>query len=73
MARALLEEAPPNSAPAVLYWENMEGGHFGTADSTQQAYAAKLTYEFLAKALDLGRGAEDNARLQRGLPAKARL
>jgi prolyl oligopeptidase len=32
---------------AVLYWENMEGGHAGAANNTQQARMWALTYSFL--------------------------
>jgi prolyl oligopeptidase len=35
----------------VLYWENMEGGHAGAANNTQQARMWALTYSFLRKEL----------------------
>jgi prolyl oligopeptidase len=36
---------------AVLYWENLEGGHAGAANNTQQARMWALTYAFLRKQL----------------------
>ncbi|HUH02104.1 MAG TPA: prolyl oligopeptidase family serine peptidase [Kofleriaceae bacterium] len=39
----------------VLYYENIEGGHGGAADSKQAAHLWTLTYEFLAKELGLAR------------------
>jgi len=36
---------------AVLYWENMEGGHAGAANNTQQARMWALTYSFLRQQL----------------------
>jgi prolyl oligopeptidase len=36
---------------AVLYWENLEGGHAGAANNTQQARMWALTYSFLRKEL----------------------
>ena len=35
----------------VLYWENMEGGHAGAANNTQQARMWALTYSFLRRQL----------------------
>ncbi|MFC5460819.1 prolyl oligopeptidase family serine peptidase [Massilia niabensis] len=35
----------------VLYWENLEGGHAGAANNTQQARMWALTYSFLRKQL----------------------
>ncbi|MET0980909.1 MAG: prolyl oligopeptidase family serine peptidase [Telluria sp.] len=35
----------------VLYWENVEGGHAGAANNTQQARMWALTYSFLRKEL----------------------
>jgi len=35
----------------VLYWENLEGGHAGAANNTQQARMWALTYSFLRKEL----------------------
>lgn len=35
----------------VLYWENLEGGHSGAANSRQQAQQWALTYTFLLDAL----------------------
>ena len=35
----------------VLYWENMEGGHAGAANNTQQARMWALTYSFLHRQL----------------------
>jgi prolyl oligopeptidase len=35
----------------VLYWENVEGGHAGAANNTQQARMWALTYSFLRKQL----------------------
>jgi prolyl oligopeptidase len=37
----------------VLYYENIEGGHGGAADSKQAAHLWTLTYEFLATELGL--------------------
>jgi prolyl oligopeptidase len=53
MVCALLTEAPRASAPQVLYWENIEGGHGGAADNKQRAYMWALAYDFLAKSLGL--------------------
>jgi prolyl oligopeptidase len=36
---------------AVLYWENLEGGHAGAANNTQQARMWALTWSFLRKQL----------------------
>jgi prolyl oligopeptidase len=36
---------------ALLYWENLEGGHAGAANNTQQARMWALTYSFLRKQL----------------------
>jgi prolyl oligopeptidase len=36
---------------AVLYWENLEGGHAGAADNAQQARMWALTYAFLLQQL----------------------
>merc|ERR1719433_30735 len=55
MVRRLLDEAPREKAPTVLYWENTEGGHGGAADNRQRAYMWALTYEFLWQTV--GRGA----------------
>jgi prolyl oligopeptidase len=35
----------------VLYWENMEGGHAGAANTDQQAQRWALTYTFLLNQL----------------------
>ncbi|MDB5745629.1 MAG: prolyl oligopeptidase, partial [Massilia sp.] len=35
----------------VLYWENLEGGHAGAANNTQQARMWALTYSFLRRQL----------------------
>lgn len=35
----------------VLYWENLEGGHAGAADSAQRARESALEYAFLWQAL----------------------
>ena len=35
----------------VLYWENLEGGHAGAADSSQRARKSALEYAFLWQAL----------------------
>jgi prolyl oligopeptidase len=35
----------------VLYYENIEGGHAGAADSRQQAFMAALAYTFLWRQL----------------------
>lgn len=53
MVAALLEEAGPEKAPKVQYWENTEGGHGGAADNSQRAFMWSLTYNFLAKELGL--------------------
>jgi prolyl oligopeptidase len=37
----------------ALFYENIEGGHGGAADSAQEAYLVTLTYAFLAKQLGL--------------------
>ncbi|MFC4929573.1 prolyl oligopeptidase family serine peptidase [Massilia sp. GCM10023247] len=44
---ALMEE----QGHEVLYWENIEGGHAGAANNTQQARMWALTYSFLRKQL----------------------
>jgi prolyl oligopeptidase len=38
----------------ALFYENIEGGHAGAADTAQAAYLTTLTYTFLAKQLGLG-------------------
>ncbi len=38
---------------AVVYWENMEGGHGGAADNAQRARMQALEFSFLW--LQLGR------------------
>jgi len=53
MVAALIEEAGPEKAPTVQYWENTEGGHGGAADNGQRAFMWSLTYNFLAKELGL--------------------
>jgi len=53
MVASLLDEAGPEKAPQVQYWENTEGGHGGAADNGQRAYMWALTYNFLAKELGL--------------------
>jgi len=53
MVRALKEEAVPEQAPTVLYWENTEGGHGGAADNKQRAHMWALTYLFLGQQLGL--------------------
>jgi prolyl oligopeptidase len=53
MVRALLEEAGLEKAPAVYYWENMEGGHGGAADNKQRSHMWALTYQFLGQMLGL--------------------
>jgi prolyl oligopeptidase len=35
----------------VLYYENVEGGHGGSANNTQEAYMLALAYSFLWKQL----------------------
>ncbi|KAL7548433.1 hypothetical protein ACHAWF_011722 [Thalassiosira exigua] len=35
----------------VFYYENMEGGHGGAADSKQQAFMTSLSYDFMWRAL----------------------
>jgi prolyl oligopeptidase len=35
----------------VLYFENIEGGHGGSADNRQAAYMSALAYTFLIKEL----------------------
>ena len=40
---------------SVLYYENMEGGHGGAADSKQQAVAQALIFTFLWEALGRGK------------------
>jgi len=67
MARKLLDEVPPAKAPAVLYWENTEGGHGGAADNRQRAYMWALTYAFLWRTI--GSGAE-GPPLVRGPPSR---
>jgi prolyl oligopeptidase len=37
----------------VLFYENIEGGHGGAADSKQAAHLVTLSYEFLAQELSL--------------------
>ncbi|WP_317204914.1 prolyl oligopeptidase family serine peptidase [Janthinobacterium sp.] len=39
---------------AVLYWENLEGGHAGAANNAQQTQMWSLTYTFLLKQLKPG-------------------
>ncbi len=46
MAARLAERGQP-----VLYWENMEGGHGGAADSAQRARMQALEYTFLWRQL----------------------
>jgi prolyl oligopeptidase len=46
MAARMLEQGH-----RVLYWENLEGGHAGAADSAQRARKAALEYAFLWQAL----------------------
>jgi prolyl oligopeptidase len=36
----------------VLYYENVEGGHAGAANSHQQAFSSALSYTFLSKELE---------------------
>jgi len=48
MAARMLEQGHQ-----VLFYENIEGGHAGAADSAQAAYFSMLTYAFLAKELGL--------------------
>ena len=38
---------------APLYYENIEGGHRGSADIKQRAYVDALVYTFLASRLGL--------------------
>lgn len=47
---ALLEEA----GQQVTYFENIDGGHTGAADNTQEARKAALLYAFFADTLGLG-------------------
>lgn len=37
---------------STLYYENIEGGHGGAADSSQSAFVKTLEYEFLWKTLN---------------------
>jgi len=53
MVCSLINEAPPDSAPMVFYWENTEGGHGCAADNKQRAYMWTLNYNFLAHVLGL--------------------
>ena len=53
MVISLLEEAGPEKAPKIQYWENTEGGHGGAANNSQRAFMWALTYNFLAKELGL--------------------
>ena len=48
MAARMLEQGH-----RVLYWENIEGGHAGAADSTQRARKSALEYAFLWQALGI--------------------
>jgi len=57
MVKALLDEAPKERVPEVLYWENIEGGHGGAADNKQRAFMWALTYEFLADVLRVSQDA----------------
>jgi len=41
---------------AVLYYENIEGGHGGAANNQQQAFMSALAYEFLWRELAPARG-----------------
>ena len=36
----------------VFYYENIEGGHGGAADSKQQAFMTSLSYDFFWAALN---------------------
>jgi prolyl oligopeptidase len=36
---------------STLYYENIEGGHGGAADSSQRAFMKTVEYEFLWKTL----------------------
>jgi len=49
MVKALMDI--PSAAPKVLYWENIEGGHGGAADTKQRAYMWALSYNFLWKTI----------------------
>jgi prolyl oligopeptidase len=40
---------------ALLYWENIEGGHGGAADNGQKAQMSALEYSFLWMQLAHGR------------------
>ena len=35
----------------VFYYENIEGGHGGAADSKQEAFMTSLAYDFMWRAL----------------------
>jgi prolyl oligopeptidase len=50
MAARMLEQKH-----AVLYWENIEGGHGGAADNGQRAQMSALEYTFLWQQLAAGR------------------
>jgi prolyl oligopeptidase len=49
MAKRLLDEFGQSQ---TLYYENIEGGHGGAADSTQRAFMKTIEYEFLWKTLN---------------------
>jgi len=47
MVKRLHDEVPAQQAPMVVYWENTEGGHGGTADNKQKSYMGSLIFTFL--------------------------
>ena len=64
MVQALHDEVPlalGGGTDNVLYWENIEGGHGGAADSKQRAFMSVLAYDFLAQALAYGQLAGNSA------------
>jgi prolyl oligopeptidase len=63
MAARMLEQGHD-----ILYYENIEGGHGGAADSEQEAYLVTLSYEFLAKEL----GPFDSSAATRSSPIRRR-
>ena len=49
MVKRLIDKT--ESAGNVYYYENIEGGHGGAADSKQRAYVGALSYDFLWRML----------------------
>mmetsp|Transcript_19721 Transcript_19721/g.30899 ORF Transcript_19721/g.30899 Transcript_19721/m.30899 type:complete len:114 (+) Transcript_19721:311-652(+) len=46
-ARRMAKKMMDTDQSPVFYYENIEGGHGGAADSKQRAFVSSLMYEFL--------------------------